>query len=94
MEKCPVEEGKTVKALVAQLCERFYYQGWATGTGGGVSIRVGGPSEGRPYRVFVAPSGERELTTETFHLVNVFCAALRMKTIFSICRRAKRGYGG
>ncbi|KAL7519515.1 hypothetical protein ACHAWX_004267 [Stephanocyclus meneghinianus] len=57
MEKCPVEEGKTVKALVAQLCERFYYQGWATGTGGGVSIRVGGPSEGRPYRVFVAPSG-------------------------------------
>lgn len=31
--------------------------GWATGTGGGVSIRVGGPSEGRPWRVFVAPSG-------------------------------------
>ena len=58
MEKCPVEEGRTVKALVAQLCERFYNQGWATGTGGGVSIRVGGPSERRPFRVFVAPSGE------------------------------------
>jgi ribulose-5-phosphate 4-epimerase/fuculose-1-phosphate aldolase len=58
MEKCPKEEGRTVKALVAQLCERFYNMGWATGTGGGVSIRVGGPSEGRDFRVFVAPSGE------------------------------------
>lgn len=59
METCPVEEGRTVKALVAQLCERFYNQGWATGTGGGVSIRVGGTEEGRPFRVFVAPSGEK-----------------------------------
>ena len=58
METCPIEEGRTVKALVAQLCEKFYEHGWATGTGGGVSIRVGGPSEGRPFRVFVAPSGE------------------------------------
>lgn len=53
----PREEGRMVRALVAQLCERFYGQGWATGTGGGVSIRVGGPTENRPYRVFVAPSG-------------------------------------
>ena len=54
---CLVQEGKTVRALVAQLCECFYKHGWATGTGGGVSIRVGGPTENRPYRVFVAPSG-------------------------------------
>jgi methylthioribulose 1-phosphate dehydratase / enolase-phosphatase E1 len=51
------EEAKSVKALISQLCEQFYRMGWATGTGGGVSIRVGGPSEDRPYRVFVAPSG-------------------------------------
>lgn len=57
MTGCLVEEGKTVRALVAQLCECFYKAGWATGTGGGVSIRVGGPSENRPYRIFVAPSG-------------------------------------
>ena len=57
MTGCLMEESKTVRALVAQLCERFYNAGWATGTGGGVSIRVGGPAENRPYRVFVAPSG-------------------------------------
>ncbi|KAL3764947.1 hypothetical protein ACHAWU_003807 [Discostella pseudostelligera] len=57
MTGCLVEEGKTVRALVAQLCECFYKAGWATGTGGGVSIRVGGPNENRPYRIFVAPSG-------------------------------------
>ncbi|KAL9186410.1 hypothetical protein ACHAXT_005648 [Thalassiosira profunda] len=57
MTGCLVEEGRTVRALVAQLCECFYKAGWATGTGGGVSIRVGGPKENRPYRIFVAPSG-------------------------------------
>mmetsp|Transcript_3936 Transcript_3936/g.9563 ORF Transcript_3936/g.9563 Transcript_3936/m.9563 type:complete len:650 (+) Transcript_3936:107-2056(+) len=50
-------EAKAVRSLIAQLCETFYNFGWATGTGGGVSIRVGGPDEDRPYRVFVAPSG-------------------------------------
>ena len=50
-------EAKAVRSLIAQLCETFYKFGWATGTGGGVSIRVGGPDEDRPYRVFVAPSG-------------------------------------
>jgi methylthioribulose 1-phosphate dehydratase / enolase-phosphatase E1 len=51
------QEATVVRALVAQLCESMYHQGWATGTGGGVSVRVGGPSEDRPWRVFVAPSG-------------------------------------
>lgn len=58
----PNEEGRTVRALVAQLCEKFYEQGWATGTGGGVSIRIGKPTDNdnhptTTYRVFVAPSG-------------------------------------
>jgi hypothetical protein len=50
-------EARTVRSLIAQLCEQFYKDGWATGTGGGVCIRVGGPQENRPWRVFVAPSG-------------------------------------
>lgn len=53
----PKEEAETVKCLIAQLCEHFFKVGWAQGTGGGVSIRVGGPDEDRPWRVFVAPSG-------------------------------------
>jgi methylthioribulose 1-phosphate dehydratase/enolase-phosphatase E1 len=51
------KEARIVRSLIAQLCEQFYRSGWATGTGGGVSIRVGGPEENRPWRVFVAPSG-------------------------------------
>jgi len=51
------DEARAVRSLIAQLCEQFYRNGWATGTGGGVSIRVGGPEEDRPWRVFVAPSG-------------------------------------
>ena len=51
------EEARTIRSLIAQLCETFYNNGWATGTGGGCSIRVGGPSESRAWRVFVAPSG-------------------------------------
>jgi len=50
-------EARAVRSLVAQLCEHFYRNGWATGTSGGVCIRVGGPLENRPWRVFVAPSG-------------------------------------
>jgi methylthioribulose 1-phosphate dehydratase / enolase-phosphatase E1 len=51
------DEARAVRSLIAQLCEQFYRNGWATGTGGGISIRVGGPDEQRPFRVFVAPSG-------------------------------------
>jgi hypothetical protein len=50
----PKEQGQRVRALIAQLCESFYQAGWATGTGGGISIRV---KQGDTWRVFVAPSG-------------------------------------
>lgn len=53
----PEEEATRVRALMAQLCEAFYRQGWATGTGGGISIRVGNGTPNKPFRVFVAPSG-------------------------------------
>lgn len=42
-EDCP-------RQVVVDLCRRLYELGWATGTGGGISIREG-------ERVFVAPSG-------------------------------------
>ncbi|MCA9557075.1 MAG: methylthioribulose 1-phosphate dehydratase [Myxococcales bacterium] len=38
------------RALVAELCRHFYFQGWATGTGGGISIKQGD-------RIYMAPSG-------------------------------------
>jgi len=36
--------------IVVELCRHLYQLGWATGTGGGISIRQGG-------RVYMAPSG-------------------------------------
>jgi ribulose-5-phosphate 4-epimerase/fuculose-1-phosphate aldolase len=53
----PDSEARAVRSLIAQLCESFYRVGWATGTAGGVCIRVGGPEENCPWRVFVTPSG-------------------------------------
>lgn len=51
------EQAYAVRSLIAQLCETFYQMGWATGTGGGCSIRVLHPIEKDRWRVFVAPSG-------------------------------------
>jgi methylthioribulose 1-phosphate dehydratase/enolase-phosphatase E1 len=51
------EQSFRVRCLIAQLCERFYEKGWATGTGGGMSIRVQDPEQPNVTRVFVAPSG-------------------------------------
>ena len=38
------------RALIVELCQQFYTQGWVSGTGGGISIRQEG-------RVYMAPSG-------------------------------------
>lgn len=56
MKVSPHEQARAVRALIAQLCESFFHQGWAPGTGGGVSIRVPHPQT-KTWRVFVAPSG-------------------------------------
>jgi methylthioribulose 1-phosphate dehydratase / enolase-phosphatase E1 len=50
------QQAYAVRSLIAQLCETFYKAGWATGTGGGCSIRVLHPIT-QQWRVFVAPSG-------------------------------------
>ncbi|KAK7048718.1 Methylthioribulose-1-phosphate dehydratase [Favolaschia claudopus] len=50
--------------LIPELCRNFYQLGWVTGTGGGISIRVGD-------KVYIAPSGvqkERILPVHIFVL--------------------------
>lgn len=37
------------RGLVVDLCRQFYFQGWCTGTGGGISVREG-------ERIYIAPS--------------------------------------
>lgn len=52
------------RELLVELCHQFYHQGWVTGTGGGISVRVG-------KRIIMAPSGvqkERMLPTDMFVL--------------------------
>ena len=54
------------KRLIPELCKQFYDSGWVSGTGGGMSIRVG-------EVVVVAPSGvqkERMLPEDLFVLDN------------------------
>jgi len=52
------------RELVCELCRDLYRQGWASGTGGGISIKEGG-------RIYMAPSGvqkERLLPEDIFVL--------------------------
>ncbi|UJR79422.1 methylthioribulose 1-phosphate dehydratase [Sandaracinus amylolyticus] len=53
-----LRDGTDVRAVLCELCRRFHALGWASGTGGGISIREGA-------RVWVAPSGvHKELIAE------------------------------
>ncbi len=52
------------RELLVELCHQFYHQGWVTGTGGGISVRLGD-------RIIMAPSGvqkERMLPSDMFVL--------------------------
>lgn len=46
----PIRTADDAKRTIVALCQRFYAQGWVSGTGGGISVRLGD-------RVFMAPSG-------------------------------------
>ena len=52
--------GESPRQLVVDLCRQFYFQGWCTGTGGGISVRDGD-------RIYIAPS-ERDLELAVEHL--------------------------
>ena len=57
-------ESQKNRELVCELCRHFYHLGWASGTGGGISLREGG-------RIYMAPSGvqkERLLPEDIFVL--------------------------
>ncbi|HEY5038135.1 MAG TPA: methylthioribulose 1-phosphate dehydratase [bacterium] len=44
------KDSSSIRELVCELCRNFYQLGWASGTGGGISIKEGG-------RIYMAPSG-------------------------------------
>lgn len=45
-----MQPSETPQRIIVELCRQFYKMGWATGTGGGISIR-------RDGRIYMAPSG-------------------------------------
>jgi methylthioribulose-1-phosphate dehydratase len=45
-----MQPSETPQRIIVELCRQFYAMGWATGTGGGISIR-------RDGQVYMAPSG-------------------------------------
>ncbi len=52
------------KSLISEMCQNFYQQGWVSGTGGGMSIKVAD-------RIVMAPSGvqkERMVPEDMFVL--------------------------
>ena len=51
-----------VRVLICELCRLFYHKGWASGTGGGISIKQGG-------RIYMAPSGVQK---ERLHAEDIF----------------------
>lgn len=58
-------ETQKVRELVCELCRHFYTLGWASGTGGGMSIKEGG-------RIYMAPSGvqKERLRPEDIFVLN------------------------
>jgi methylthioribulose-1-phosphate dehydratase len=57
-------ESQKNRELVCELCRHFYQLGWASGTGGGISLKEGG-------QIYMAPSGvqkERLLPEDIFVL--------------------------
>jgi methylthioribulose 1-phosphate dehydratase/enolase-phosphatase E1 len=75
-------QGQAARALMAQLCEKFYTLGWAPGTGAGVTLRLRSPTT-KEWRVFVTPSGlqkEDMIGEDMYELVSLLCHLLH--TIF------------
>lgn len=60
-----------VRGLICDLCRHFYSLGWASGTGGGVSIRRGD-------NIYMAPSGVQK---ERLHPEDIFTLDLDGQTL-------------
>lgn len=51
---------KETKSLIAELCRHFYNQGWVSGTGGSITIKVHDESVPKSEQLIVmSPSGEK-----------------------------------
>ena len=55
-------DGGPDEFLIAELCRHFYNLGWATGTGGGISIRDDDD-------IYIAPSGSWFLRKGAYYLM-------------------------
>lgn len=58
----PATGEQEIRNLICELCRIFYHKGWASGTGGGISIRAG-------EKIFMAPSGVQK---ERIHPEDIF----------------------
>ena len=52
---------QNIPALICELCQMFYQKGWATGTGGGVSIK-------QDAFIYIAPSGVQKERIKPEHI--------------------------
>ena len=52
---------QNIPALICELCQIFYQKGWATGTGGGVSIK-------QDAFIYIAPSGVQKERIKPEHI--------------------------
>lgn len=61
-----MESASSPSEMIVDLCRLFYHLGWATGTGGGISIRDG-------EQVFMAPSGvqKERITVEDIYTMDL-----------------------
>lgn len=73
-------EGKEVKetsSLVTELCRHFYTQGWVSGTGGSITMKVHDASIPKPEQLIVmSPSGSLHLKVAFFLLDSNFVTSL------------------
>eukprot|EP01100_Stratorugosa_tubuloviscum_P011948 TRINITY_DN544_c0_g6_i1.p1 TRINITY_DN544_c0_g6~~TRINITY_DN544_c0_g6_i1.p1 ORF type:complete len:230 (+),score=103.13 TRINITY_DN544_c0_g6_i1:65-754(+) len=66
MEIKDIKDSEHPRNLIAELCRLMYHNGWVTGTGGGISIKMG-------EEIYVAPSGvqKERIQAEDMFVLNI-----------------------
>lgn len=83
LEGAPVREARE---LVAELCRHFYAQGWVTGTGGSITVKVNDPAVPLADRLIVmSPSGNQRFTLDSSSCL-LFVALGVLVTCSTNCR--------
>lgn len=75
---------KETKSLIAELCRHFYNQGWVSGTGGSITIKVHDESVPKSEQLIVmSPSGEKNpFTILPNFLIFGFCLSFLLMGFF------------